>query len=254
MATFRRTSFPPLAIRAQLRWDVVKPVVTMISPRTTIEVGTGQGAMGARVAALTSQSYVGVELDPISYALAKSRIEPFGGQVHNVALSELAPQPAELLCAFEVLEHLEDHRAALAEWINFIAPGGFLVLSVPAHQHRFGPTDTHAGHIRRYAAGELEELVTSAGMLGVRTWFYAAPLGYALEAVRNVIDGRKLASASASGVPIETLTAASGRTRQFERHSWKSAVATAGTFPFKYLQRVWPDGTGLVLLARKPAA
>ncbi len=250
----KNSTFPPLAIRAQLRWDVVKPIVSMISPRTTIEIGAGQGAMGARIAAMTSASYVAVELDEVSYERARARIEPHGGVVHNLTLDELAPEPAELVCAFEVLEHLEDDAAALAEWVRYVAPGGFLLLSVPAHQHRFGPTDTHAGHFRRYGARQLHDLVTASGLIGVRTWFYAAPLGYALEFVRNIIDGREIEQAGVAGIPLEQLTAASGRTRQFDNHSWKSAVATAGTLPFKYLQRVWPDGTGLVLLARKPVA
>ncbi|MDP9118525.1 MAG: class I SAM-dependent methyltransferase [Actinomycetota bacterium] len=246
----RAGRYPPLAIRAQLRWAVVKPIVTQLAPARTIEVGVGQGAMGARIASMSTQSYVGVEIDAHSYEQAARRIEPFGGVVHNEWLSVVDPDPADLLCAFEVLEHIDDDAAALSEWLRYVRPGGHLLLSVPAHPHRFGPMDHHAGHFRRYAPDELRRLAESAGLVEVDTQLYGSPLGYGLEAVRNRIDARKLASVE--GTSPEELTAASGRTFQFSEHSWKSAVATAGTFPFTYLQRVFPGGVGLVMCATKP--
>jgi SAM-dependent methyltransferase len=211
------------------------------------------GAMGCRIAAMTAGSYVGFELDEDSYWLAKDRLEAVGGTMHNQLLAEVRPPPADLVCAFEVLEHLEDDRLALEEWRSYIRPGGHLLLSVPAHPNRFGPMDTHAGHFRRYPPGGLKSLVESVGMVDVSCQLYGGPLGYALEAVRNRIDAKKLARLRHAGASMESLTAASGRTYQFERRSWKSTGVTAGTLPFTYLQRIWPSGIGLVARARKPS-
>lgn len=243
------TRFPPLAIRAQLRWAVVGPVVASLRPATTIEIGAGQGAMGARIASMTSGSYVGFEIDPVSCDRAQRRIAPFGGVVTNEWLADVGPEPADLVCAFEVLEHISDDRAALAEWVEYVAPGGHLLLSVPANPERFGPMDKHAGHYRRYRPDELGQLLEATGLTQVQTRMYGAPLGYALEAVRNRIDAKKLEHID--GASPEELTAASGRTFQFEEHSWKSALATVGTRPFTYLQRIFPGGTGLVVWGRK---
>ncbi len=252
MDSDRGADFPPLAIRAQLRWDLVRRIIEAISPTTTIEVGSGQGAMGARIASMTTRSYIGLELDEHSYLQAKHRIEPFGGKVYNERLGTVEPEPARLLCAFEVLEHIEDDVAELEQWVRYIVPGGHLLLSVPAHQHRYGPMDAHVGHFRRYSPAGLTHLVESVGMVDVSSRLYGAPLGYGLEAVRNRIDANKLSDSVTTNASFEALTAASGRTFQFEHRSWKSAMATAGTIPFKYLQRVWPGGIGIVLLARKP--
>jgi SAM-dependent methyltransferase len=252
MVTGRAEVLPPLSIRAQLRWDVVRPIVVRLAPATTIEVGTGQGAMGARIASLTSQSYVGFELDELSYDRAKQRIESVGGVVHCGSLTATDTDPAALLCAFEVLEHIEDDRRALEQWVQYISPGGHLLISVPAHQHRFGPMDAQVGHFRRYSLAGLTELVRSVGMVDVTGRLYGAPLGYGLEAVRNRIDARRLAKSRVGGMSPEDLTAASGRSFQFDRPSWKSTAATTGTLPFRYLQRVWPGGIGIVMLARKP--
>src|SRR5262245_12701372 len=119
--------FPPLAIRAQLRWDVVEPIIRRLSPETTIEIGVGQGAMSARIASITGRSYIGFELDQDSFQRARPRIEQVGGRLHSVPLVSVDPAAADLLCAFEVLEHIEDDHAALRSWVRYILPGGHLL-------------------------------------------------------------------------------------------------------------------------------
>jgi 2-polyprenyl-3-methyl-5-hydroxy-6-metoxy-1,4-benzoquinol methylase len=239
---------PPLAPRAQLRWDVVRPIIASIRPRTTIEIGVGQGAASVRIARM-SESFVGVELDKPAYDRAVARLSAVGATVHNATLADVDPEPADLVCAFEVLEHIADDRGALLEWSSYVRPGGTLLLSVPADPDRFGPSDTHAGHYRRYAPATLEAMLSEAGFRDIHVRYYNAPLGYALEAVRNVIDGRR--QKAAVQAPAEVLTAASGRTFQFSGRSWLSYAVGAGVAPFRALQRVWPGGTGLVATATK---
>jgi SAM-dependent methyltransferase len=245
--------FPPLILRSQMRWDVVGRLIRQLQPSTVIEIGVGQGAAGARIASIASRSYTAFELDPSSFEVAAARIEPFGGVVHNRPIAEIGPPPADLLCAFEVLEHIEQDADALGEWCRYVVPGGHLMLSVPAFPHRFGPMDTYAGHYRRYSPDQLTGLVSSLGLLDVRTVVYGAPLGYALEAVRNRLDARRLARLTDAERSPQARTSASGRFRQFSSRSWRSSVVNAAAIPFCHLQRVWPGGVGLVLVARKPS-
>lgn len=243
---------PPLAIRAWLRYDVVSRVIDRLQPTTVLEIGCGQGSFGARLAGRLD--YLGVEPDPASYAVAAQRIASNGGSVLNGSYEAVAAGLSfDAVCAFEVLEHIDDDRAALAAWVPLVRPGGHLILSVPAFQDRFGPMDVHAGHFRRYSPSELRERLSEAGLLVEQITVYAWPLGYALEAVRNRIDTKKLAAAKANGTSIEALTAASGRTFQPSKR-WAGAAVEALTLPFRYLQRLRPGGgTGLVAVAARPA-
>ena len=240
---------PPLAIRAWLRYDVVKRLIDRLNPGTALEIGCGQGAFGARLA--DDVKYLGVEPDESSYHLACDRIEPRGGQVLH-GIHEVVPKNStyDIVCAFEVLEHIHDDKKALEEWVPFVRPGGHLVLSVPAFQERFGAMDTHAGHFRRYSPAELEARLVEAGLTDVEITVYGWPLGYALEAVRNRIDAKKLAGAGDAS--IDELTAASGRTFQPTGRAMGAFVNVA-TVPFRYLQRTRPKaGHGLVAKARRP--
>lgn len=244
----KRDPLPPLAIRAWLRYDVVRRAIDRLKPSTALEIGCGQGAFGARLAG--DVKYLGVEPDATSYQTARGRIEPRGGTViHGIHQVVPTGTTYDLVCAFEVLEHIDDDIGALAEWVPLVRPGGHLMLSVPAFQERFAAMDTHAGHFRRYNAAELKARLVGAGLTDVKITVYAWPLGYALEAVRNRIAAKQLASGDSS---IEDLTAGSGRYLQPSGRA-VGAVVEAATIPFRYLQRARPNaGTGLVAVARRP--
>jgi SAM-dependent methyltransferase len=240
---------PPLAPRAWLRYDVVSRLVRKLNPATVLEIGAGQGAVGARLAA--HYDYLGVEPDSTSFQIAEPRITAAGGSLIQGMHSAIpAGSTFDLVCAFEVLEHIDADRAALAEWVDYVAPGGHLMLSVPAFQDRFAPMDVEAGHFRRYEPDQLAQLIGAAGLVDVDITVYGWPLGYALEVVRNRVSAKRLAK-----VPEKSAaewTAASGRILQPSR-SVVGEVSRLGTFGFRYLQRVRPTaGTGLIALARKP--
>lgn len=58
----------------------------------------------------------------------------------------------------DVLEHIEDDRTELQLASSMVAPGGRLIILVPAHQALFSPFDTAIGHFRRYNLPQLRAL------------------------------------------------------------------------------------------------
>ncbi len=55
----------------------------------------------------------------------------------------------------EVLEHVEDDRAALQEAARVMTDNGVLAISVPRNPAWFSQSDQWAGHVRRYTRGRL---------------------------------------------------------------------------------------------------
>jgi hypothetical protein len=122
------------------------------------------------------------------------------------------------------------------------------MLSVPAHQRRYGPADELVGHFRRYDPAAITTLLAGCGLTDIEVRQCGFPLGYALEAARNMIGRRRLAAAP--GRSAAERTAASGRLLQPDSGA-RGAAARYGTAPFRLLQRGFPGtGTGLVVLAR----
>ncbi|MDO8143952.1 bifunctional 2-polyprenyl-6-hydroxyphenol methylase/3-demethylubiquinol 3-O-methyltransferase UbiG [Isoptericola sp. 178] len=258
--------FAPLAPRAWLRWDVVRRLLPA-TRSTVLEIGCGQGGVGMRIA--VRHDYTAVELDGDSWRIACERVaavDPDARVLHG-DLTVLPPEERfDVVCAFEVIEHVEDDAAALVEWAARVRPGGMLLLSTPADPDRFGPWDEMAGHYRRYDPDDLRELLSAAGLADVVVRRYDAPLGYLLEAVRDRLARRQPVRAGAqapagadvpAGAPssdpgLAARTADSGR--RLQPRARLTGIATAvGTWPFRLLQRALPHaGTGLVAVGTRP--
>jgi SAM-dependent methyltransferase/glycosyltransferase involved in cell wall biosynthesis len=236
----------PLTPNAWLRYELIR---RMLPPGVTdvLEVGCGQGALGVRLA--QRYQYVGVEPDRASWTVAAKRVGAAGtGEVRNVAVRDLGDSRFDLICALEVLEHIEDDAAALKEWAERLRPGGWLLLSVPAHQRRFGPADELVGHFRRYDPDAMKALLAGSGFTQIQIRQYGFPLGYLLEAGRNRIAQRRLSRAG--GLSAAERTAGSGRLLQ-PASALRGRAARWGTAPFRKVQRAFPrTGTGLIVLAR----
>lgn len=69
----------------------------------------------------------------------------------------------DTIVTLDVLEHLEDDRAALARYHEILEPGGALLIKVPAHPFLYGTVDEASLHFRRYGKRELREKLESAG-------------------------------------------------------------------------------------------
>ena len=246
----RDVALPPLSPNGWLRWEVVSRLLPP-GHLDVLEVGCGQGGFGARLA--QRYDYVGVEPDAISCATAQQRVAAVGdGEVRHGDLSVVKPDETfDLVAAFEVIEHIEDDVSALAAWASHLRPGGWLLLSTPAWQKRFGPADEMVGHFRRYDPPVLQSRLAGAGLTDVELVHFGAPLGYVLEAGRNAVGKRRLASPESSASMAER-SEASGRTLQ-PSTSWSATAARLGTLPFRKLQNAFPGtGPGLVARARKP--
>lgn len=112
-----------------------------------------------------------------------------GLSVMRLDVTEAAPgdfpgpfRPDTVTC-LNVLEHLQDDLQALRNMRRWVAPGGKLILFVPALGCLYGSLDRLAGHCRRYSRKGLSECLKSAGWAvlrleyfnfwGLLTWFLA---------------------------------------------------------------------------------
>ncbi|MFN8081766.1 MAG: class I SAM-dependent methyltransferase [Kineosporiaceae bacterium] len=84
----------------------------------------------------------------------------------------LAPRSLDLVVAFDVLEHLDDDKAAAVSVFEALRPGGTFLVAVPVDMRLWSAHDESVGHVRRYERAELTDLLTGAGFVleDVRSW------------------------------------------------------------------------------------
>lgn len=236
----------PLTPAASLRWDALQVHLDALGPDPAfLEVGAGAGAIGSRLA--RRGRYVGVEPDDESRARAAARLP---SEATVVASIDDVEGSFDVLCAFEVLEHIADDAGELARWVTHLVPGGTVLVSVPAHRHRFAAADEGVGHLRRYDPDDLAELLSGVGLTDVVVHLYGFPLGYPLEWARNLL-ARRDARRGAEVASAAQRSAGSGRLRQ--PPGWAGSAIEAATAPFGWLQRhhrLSRLGTGLIGVGR----
>jgi SAM-dependent methyltransferase len=133
-----------------------------------LDAGCGTGAFaaslaeqGVRVVAVDAR--LPEALDPgVQYACTDVTALPFADATFDIVL------------LLDVLEHVRDERAALAQIARVLRPGGSLILTVPARKDLWSTRDELAGHLRRYDLEELRLALTSAGIEVLRIGFWAA--------------------------------------------------------------------------------
>ena len=123
-------------------------------PRARIlDAGCGSGRNMVELA--RRGEVTGVEISPTSAELARAR---HVGEVVEGSVMEMpfAPDSFDLAVCLDVVEHLPDDRGALRELRRVLAPGGALLVTVPAYQWLWSGHDKINQHCRRYSRTTLE--------------------------------------------------------------------------------------------------
>jgi SAM-dependent methyltransferase len=70
----------------------------------------------------------------------------------------------DLVCAFDIVEHVDDDTSALREISRVARPGAVILISVPLHPARWTAFDDFVGHRRRYEPDGLADTLACHGL------------------------------------------------------------------------------------------
>lgn len=78
----------------------------------------------------------------------------------------------ELVCAFDVIEHVEDDSRVFGEVSRVLKKGGVFIFSVPMHARLWTKFDELVGHVRRYDPADLLALLAAHDLVLERSAAY----------------------------------------------------------------------------------
>jgi len=174
-----------------------------------LEVGAGTGGnfpLLRRFGSVTA-----IELNDAARDIATERT---GLPVQPGALPDmlaLGDQKFDLICLFDVLEHVGPDEASLRVLRAHLAPGGRLILTVPAYRALFGPHDEALHHFRRYERAELAAKLGAAGLATHYLTFFNSlllPLALAARLLDRALRRRGALGETAPPGPLNALLAA----------------------------------------------
>ena len=163
--------FSPM--RSQVRDDLL--LYIPLDARSLLELGCGEGALGALVKERQKCRVVGIELDEDAAAIAKKKLDDvYTGDVRHII--EILHDRFDCIVASELIEHVDDPWSLLGDLRHLTKPGGRLVISIPNVANasiindlirgRFDYTYVGiacAGHLRFFTRASIEDLLDIAG-------------------------------------------------------------------------------------------
>jgi SAM-dependent methyltransferase len=170
------------------RRQILKAVIERFAPRREglrlLEAGCGTGG-NLRMLSQFGQLDA-FELDSEAREIARGKL-PI--DIKNGMLPDgipFAPGRYDIVAAFDVIEHVEQDVESLRRLKEQLAPGGRLVMTVPALPWLWSRHDATHHHFRRYTRSGLEAALVLAGLKPVKISYFNTLLFPLIAAVRLV--------------------------------------------------------------------
>jgi SAM-dependent methyltransferase len=133
---------------------------------SVLEVGCGTGFVLAGLhAALPGIRLVGGDVFSEALEIARRRLSTEVELVELDARRIPYANEFDVVCALDVLEHVDDDGEVLKGMFRAARPGGGVLILVPQHPRLWSAMDEVAHHRRRYSRGDLEAKVREAGFV-----------------------------------------------------------------------------------------
>jgi SAM-dependent methyltransferase len=177
----------------------VTRIVQPMGARTLIDVGSGSGFFARELLRRTDMA----EATCIDTGYERDREETVEGKLLRFRRSDDG-HGADLVLMMDVLEHVHDDAALVADYVRPALPGTRFLATVPAFSWLWSGHDVFLGHHRRYTVGQLEATLEKGGVVVEGgCYFYGGvfPLAVASRLVGKITGRGKLPRSQMSSLP-----------------------------------------------------
>lgn len=217
------------------RLNILESMVKIIAkdkPLTILNVGAATGAtseMLSKYGKVTSLEY-----DAYCCRFLK---EKTGIEAVNASLTDLPfeDESFELICAFDVIEHIEDDQKAVDEIYRVLAREGKYFVTVPAFMFLWSKHDEINHHYRRYKKRDFNQLFFHSGLTIDRSTYFNFLLFLPIATIRlmlKILPKRKSKDSTGSDNEILKSSWLANHLAYTIFHSEKKLITRNITFPF----------------------
>jgi 2-polyprenyl-3-methyl-5-hydroxy-6-metoxy-1,4-benzoquinol methylase len=185
--------------------SVIRRKINLPPLARILEIGCGTGHNLGMLSAFGDVD--AIEIDDHSRGIAAQRLGRDIGASPLPELKDVADQSYDMVAILDVLEHVDDDRAALMAIAQRLRPGGTILITAPQYPWMWSGHDVANHHFRRYTKATLRKAVADAGLNMVMLQSFNSllfPLAAADRIVARV-TGRTGSDDALPPTPVNTL-------------------------------------------------
>ncbi len=123
-----------------------------------INVGVATGASSEMLAQFGEVTSIEYEQDCVDFTKSKIDIDIQLGTILDLQFPD---ETFDLVCSFDVIEHVENDQLAASELMRICKKGGFVFITVPAFMSIWSQHDVINHHVKRYVISEIHALFSN---------------------------------------------------------------------------------------------
>ncbi len=211
-----------------------------------LDIGCGTGAMLDELQPFGTVT--GADFAPEALAFCHKRGQG-NGHRYDLARADVrclpfADNSFDVVTAMDIIEHIDDDKAAAGEIRRVLKPGGRLFVTVPAFQSLWSEHDEALHHYRRYTAPHLKDVFQRVGLIVPKLSYTVTSLFPPIWAYRQI--AKRLPKKQAEGEKKADLVEFSPGVNSFLRalSQLETQIVKRANLPF---------GVSVVCVAQKPA-
>lgn len=167
-----------------------------------LEIGCGTGDFVQRLVGDDRLEITGSEIYLRGLVYAKRNLPQVDFVQFDVTQGTIG-EHFDIITAFDVLEHIEDDQAAMANIHQMLTAGGVAIISVPQHMFLWGPLDEIVKHKRRYSRAEMVRKLGENGFEVTRATSFVFTL-FPLMLIARLLDRKADVASVPDDVALES--------------------------------------------------
>lgn len=164
-----------------------------------LNVGCGPGRSSQYLSSFGEVTSIEYDKDCCEFASERTGLQIINGSITALPFQD---EIFDLVCAFDVIEHVEDDQLAVSEMKRVAKKEGVIFITVPTFMSLWSHHDVINHHFRRYQKGQIEKLFTANknGNVIFSSYFnfFLFPLIYLVRKISNLLQFNKKRPGSGS--------------------------------------------------------
>ncbi|MFN4146607.1 MAG: methyltransferase domain-containing protein [Runella sp.] len=156
-------------VRNQIIMNHLRKHLPTTRPLQILNIGVATGRTSELLAAFGQVK--SVEYDQACYEFTRAAVPSLDLMQGSILELPFEANSYDLVCAFDVIEHVEDHHLAVQEMQRVAKPNGLVCVTVPAFMFLWNQHDDVNHHVRRYDMPLLKSLFASKGQIIFHSYF-----------------------------------------------------------------------------------